>query len=419
MARFIGIRHRVKKTAAGEARPTQVVILHDGKTTKIDLPDDQAELDFVRTLFPKSYRAVKPTDNLAIFLAHHLQWKKAKNSQSAVGLPEGFVCKVGKDVMILDKVPAIYEGLQAGDVVGMVLGGSGDRLAAALSRRGEHIGATVWRVPPKDFSFWRGEASKDEDANLLAQMVRDRQSSFYQVENRDRDLIRVGSALRARQEAMQARIACAQRLRASFIGSVFLSEEGFFPEGQIDNEFILQSSNNVVLQNLAKEERLCDRELEKAVKATALWDNIFAPIEGVGPRLAAAFISGIVDVRRFSSEAKLKKFCGAHVLEDGSFPRRRRGQVANWSPDLRQALFLLGDQFNRRPDSPWGMKLRDYKVKLRAKHPEPVVVDGTKHYSDGHIHRMATWRTLTKFVEWLYSEWWKLEIQYQESRVAA
>ena len=57
----------------------------------------------------------------------------------------------------------------------------------------------------------------------------------------------------------------------------------------------------------------------------------------------------------------------------------------------------------------WGKKLREYKVKLREKHPEVVEVGGKKRYTDGHIHKMALWRTITKFAEWLYNEWWKLE----------
>ena len=97
-----------------------------------------------------------------------------------------------------------------------------------------------------------------------------------------------------------------------------------------------------------------------------------------------------------------------------------------------------------------GQKLRENKVLFREKHPYPLlVVDsgehagsyelrpgtftrdaksgtytlkvttdgatttitgirGTTKYSAVHIHKMATWRTLTQFVEHLWKEWWRL-----------
>ncbi|KKR48891.1 MAG: hypothetical protein UT86_C0002G0066 [Candidatus Magasanikbacteria bacterium GW2011_GWC2_40_17] len=424
MERFIGIRHRVKKTTAGQARPTQIFILGGGKKGQdlvLDLPDEQSELDFAHGVLVAAMRDVKMGEDVSIFPPHQLGWRKVKDDEDVSALPKGFFKKEGKDRYVLGKVPAAFEGLREGDVVGMILGGSGDRLAAALSRSGENVGASVYRVPSFVFKNWRGQdEDKDKDAELLAQKVRNERGSFYKVESRDRAFIRVSEALSFRQEALAARIACEQRLHASFIGSIFLSERGLYPEGMIEKEYQRRSANDMVLQNLEEELKRRESELKKAVEATALWDRVFAPISGVGPRLAAAFIASIVDIRRFETDAKLKAYCGAHVLPDGRFPRRRGGEVANWSPDLRQALYLLGDQFNRRPDSVWGQKLISYKAKFRDRHAKEIGTNGKSRYSDGHIHRMATWRTLTKFVEWLWKEWWKLEKDRQrEERQAA
>jgi len=123
--------------------------------------------------------------------------------------------------------------------------------------------------------------------------------------------------------------------------------------------------------------------------------------------------------------AKVKHQCGVHIASDGSFPRRRAGQVANWSPQARQALYLLCDQFNRRPDSEWGQKLLAQKAKYRQTHPEPVEVEKevtqngkkvkktVKLYTDGHIHKMALKWCATKFVEWMSREWLRLEKVYE------
>lgn len=451
MNRFIGIRHRVKQTAAGEARPTMVVICEGDEIIVRELPDDQAEMDFVHGRFPVAFRPVESDEDLSGFSNQHVQWRKLKKEEKP---PEGSKFRiVGKETQVAVRVPCQYDGLRAGDKVGLILGGSGDRLAAALSRRGEDIGATVWRIPPFCLKERRGDIKKDDDAALLARLIQSQPRLFYQVEVRDRGIISVDESLRARQEAMRQRIACEQRLRANFVGGLFLSEEGLYPEGQIEDEFNRRTANDVVLQNLREEEGRCNASLKNAVEATALWEKIFVPIEGVGSRLAAAFIAGIGDIRRFETDAKLKAYCGVHVLEDGRFPRKRGGEVANWQPALRQALFLLGEQFNRRPDSVWGTKLKGYKVKLRGAHPHPVLVAkdaagerhfelapgtfehdkktgeyiftvdnrsvrvrGTQRYGDGHIHKMAIWRTLTKFVEWIFREWWALENEYQQAQ---
>lgn len=388
--RVIGIRHRVKKTADGEARPTELCIFDGNETEMLELEDDNAELDFILGRFPVSYRDAKPEDDLAALPAHHMKRRKTPDGEKS-------------------RIPNGHVGLMAGDVVAMTLGGSGDRLAYALSRRAEAVGATVMRIPPFDLKAGRKEGEKDGDAALLARLAAEKPHLFTKVTSRDRQGILLRESLRAREDAMKARIGCEQRLRQQLIGAVFCREDGLFPEGSIEQSFDELKANDVILKALTTEERKRERELTKIVESLDVYEKVFAGVEGAGPMIAARLIAAIGDVRKFATDAKLKAFCGAHVLKDGGFARRRSGTVSNWSPTARQALYLLGDQFNRRPNSVWGAKLREYKRKFREKHPVPVIVDGKKRYGDGHIHRMATWRTLTKFVEWLWREWMRIE----------
>ena len=207
----------------------------------------------------------------------------------------------------------------------------------------------------------------------------------------------------------KARIACSQRLRQRLIGQIFCSEEGQYPEGEIELRYQELEANDTVYQNLCQEEKKREKELVGAVEELEIYRELFKPIEGCGPMIAARIIAAIGDIRLFASNAKLKAACGVHVLPDGRFPRHRSGEQANWNGLARQALYLLGEQFNRRPDSVWGQKLREYKKKFREKHPVVEVVNGKKRYTNGHIHNMAIWRTLTKFVERLWKDWWKIE----------
>jgi Transposase IS116/IS110/IS902 family len=372
--RFIGIQHRVKTTAAGEGHPTRVAIIDGKKTIISELKDEQAELDFINSL-------------------------------------------------------------QAGDVVGMILGGSGDYLAYAAHAKSKEVGAAVYRLPTYALKERRGEVldvpvskKKDDDHVLLARLVKDEPNIFYPLAETDASLIIVRVAWRNLWEAMQARMAAEQRFYQTFIGRTFTTPDGLYPIGGLEQATKEAKSSNKILSALYAEEAELEKSLKKALAKTAVFNELFLPLPGVGPKIAGRIISAVIDVRRFKTDAKLKKFMGVHVLSDGTFARRRHGQVANWHGDARQALYLLGDQFNRRPDSEWGQYLREMKRKMRERHPEPEMINrGTeekprmvKCYTDGHIHKMATWRTLTRFVEWLYVEWTRLEgVAYSEPKKLA
>lgn len=349
--RIIGLSHRVKMTVEGKPRPTELTIIEDEKSSRLSLKEEQDELEFVM-------------------------------------------------------------GLREGDTVAMILGGSGDCLAYALARQAEQAGARVLRIP--GFVLKKHAAEGREQHENLAVLAAERPDLFYEVTPRDRALILVREHWRALSEAMKARIACEQRLRQRFIGRAFTAKDGLFPEGGIEQAFDAEKASDIILLSLEKEERQRERELVKALHELDIYVKLFEPIEGVGPRIAARIISAIGDIRQFETKHKLKAFMGAHVLKDGTFPRRRRKQIANWHTDARQALYLLGDQFVKRPNSRWGQYQRKMKAGLRERHPVPVKEANSQgtmvtRYSDGHIHKMATWRTISRFVERLHKDWTRLE----------
>lgn len=524
-SRIIGIRHRRKQTAEGDAKPTCVAIVDGGKTTLHDLGDDTAELDFLLKRFPIEWRRVDPDENLDWFdgetcpggyRRHQCKWRKVKEDEDASTLNESHLsCNKKEEPVCCTHVPVAFEGLQKGDKVAMILGGSGDRFAGALSRRGKEIDAQAYRIPPYRFFGRRGERSKDDDQLLLAELFSQEPHLFYLVRPRDVRTISVKVALIIRQDALKSRIACGQRIIQRHCGQIFLSPEGFYPEGVIEDQYDEAKANDVVYQALKAEQKLRDKELAEAVKAAPVW-KIFEPIEGCGPRVAAGLIAPIADIRRFWVEpdqaemdrlkqeladhkrlggfdsdkvhvvdritpdmndyqqlqlvaawqrqngkteqadwleraiaghrqraklrrkarnrgkARLKAFCGVHVIDfdehgqplsESQFPRRRRGKTSNWNPIARQTLYLLGDQFNRRPKSDWGMKLLENKRRQRELYPDIIekkvsVTKGgkttektVKMYTDGHILKRALWRTRTRFVEFLFNEWTRLEVE--------
>jgi hypothetical protein len=421
--RIIGIRHRCKITKDNEAHPTMLCILDNTNFSYLELETESDELDWLKCDYPVKYRDFDLTDNDNVqnYKSRHLKWKKI-TPEKADGLPLKSVKIEGRNYYVLDKVPTEYDGLKPGDTVVMILGGSGDRLAAALATRGEAIGAKVFRVPTKELIKLRGW-KKEKDHEFLVRLWQKSPEVFYLFRNFDREIIEIAVASRDRAEALKAKVACENRVTGNLIGSLFLNPDGQYPDGEIDQLAKEAKANDEILQNLIKHLAKADKALEKAVTASAIW-TILEPIKGVGPRIAADLIASIGDIRRFATDAKLKKFCGVHVIgnnnETGIFPRKRRGIQCDWNGNCRQALYLLGDQFNRRPDSQWGEVLISYKKKLRQKYPGAIEVEngkGTKikKYTNGHIHKMAIWKTLSKFVEGLWKAWWEIEKSRQVS----
>ncbi|MBI5003933.1 transposase [Candidatus Kaiserbacteria bacterium] len=408
MVRIIGIRHRVKKTAENESRPTQVVILNErgDQIADYELADEQAELDFARGVFPVSFRVLRNDERITDIPVRHLKLKKLKAGQEA---REDRIVRDGKDRSVAVKIADAFDGLKSGDRVAMILGGSGDCFALALARRGEDIGASVHRISPANLLDRRGDASKGQDAELLANLLIRDPDTFYPLRSRDAQIIRIREAFRSRIDVMKDRIACEQRLRQRLVGQIFCRPDGNFPEGAIEKMYDEAKANDLIYKTLCKEEAARERELEKVVEASGVWEHVLGHVEGMGSKIASRIIASVVDIRRMRSKEVFKAFAGVHVLPGGKFARRRNGQQSNWNPDVRQALYLLGDQMNRRPDSYWGQKLRANKTHFRRVHPETIIVDGVKRYNDMHIHNMALWRTFTQFAMWLYREWSRFE----------
>lgn len=167
-------------------------------------------------------------------------------------------------------------------------------------------------------------------------------------------------------------------------------------------------------------------------------------------------ITTLVEVRKLTMRAysrgmaKFRAYCGVHLRtidKNGNpihprlqFPRKRRRSevstgLANWNNAIRQALYLLVEQANRRPESFWGKKLLENKKRFRAKHPEPEMIPSAdpktgkdkinaktgevvlvECYTIGHIHKMAWWATAQQIANHIFNEWNKIEDEREVRR---
>ena len=72
--RIIGIRHRIKQTKEGQAKPTQIAVW-DGKKKVLtyNLADETAELEWVKGSTPIKWRAKTEEDDLSQLPEHHIK----------------------------------------------------------------------------------------------------------------------------------------------------------------------------------------------------------------------------------------------------------------------------------------------------------------------------------------------------------
>jgi len=407
MSRIIGIRHRIKRTAKGEARPTQVTILEEGKEPVVHkLADETAELDFLVGLLPTKWKIL------------------AEGETPEPGLPVHHIMPFGERF----KVPASYDGLKDKDRIAMSLGGSGDYFAFSLSLRGEQIGAKVFRIPPYKLKEYRQENSKDDDSLFLAQLLDIDPSSFLATAQKDRKLILLKQSYDGLEQAKKARIACEQRLRQLVIGRVFCTPD-LYHVGALEKEFERAKASDELLKLLQKDERARAKEVEEALESFPIYTSVLANVKGFGPKMAARIIAGAGDVRKFATIAKWKAYCGVHLVpspigvdESGDsetsfvmpkfiYPRRRVGAKSNWNDQCRQGFYLFATYCVKSKNSEWGQKFLAYKEHFQLTHPEVVVAGKRKLYTKGHIHQMALARTMTKFAEYMYRQWSRLETE--------
>ena len=218
------------------------------------------------------------------------------------------------------------------------------------------------------------------------------------------DVIKVKELLKLREDAQDERIKCEQRLYQRSRIQAFTGEH----EGSIKDTHLALQANDAIYQNRSEEEKRCEKELKKAVRELDVWKEIFEGIKGCGEMLAAKIIAPIGDIRRFSNASKFKKFCGVHVMEDGTFPRNRSGACSGYGEYPRLAIWwLVKEQFPKNGNKYWKDMVDRYRISFREKHP--VEDNGQIKYSDAHILKMANWRTANRFAVWLYEEWTKIE----------
>lgn len=188
------------------------------------------------------------------------------------------------------------------------------------------------------------------------------------------DTSMVGFYADALSDLEAARIANGNRLSA-------LTRSAEDSDGEIRGYGLTDDHDSVkvmhaVVDSLAVTEAKLTRALEKAMKAHPLgpW---MADQHGIGFKQGGRLLASINDpywntlYDRPRQVSELWAYCGFHVLDNGTAPKRAKGQKANWSQDARKRCWLIAQSI------------------VKAGGPYRSVYDAAKLKYDGAVHVSA------------------------------
>lgn len=99
------------------------------------------------------------------------------------------------------------------------------------------------------------------------------------------------------------------------------------------------------LTRLESQETDIVKQLRRQLKTMPVFTEFLDPIKGVGPAVSSGLLSLVGDFDRFPRVSSMWKYFGLDV-RDGKAPRRKKGEVANWSQAGRSLLLgVLADSF--------------------------------------------------------------------------
>jgi len=208
-----------------------------------------------------------------------------------------------------------------------------------------------------------------------------------------------------------------------------LSMPGETPTAEFDDLLKSHTATTGKVDGLETVKNRISREIDKTLKDWQIWTEWLVKIPGLGPYLGAKLIilfyvkfvpvckhcngpveredgamicqdcgeaakgDGLLqyraDEKDFATISKWWAYMGRHTV-DGVMPKRKKGEVANWSTPGRTLGFHIGDQFNRqKSDHPYKALLIDRKKKHERNHED---------WSKGHIHNAAKNETVKIFL---------------------
>jgi hypothetical protein len=206
--------------------------------------------------------------------------------------------------------------------------------------------------------------------------------------------------------------------------------------------------DKIVLKETAEKDFEKALELEKEIEneyERIIWREIkdfpivrdwLIKVKGVGPRISGLLVANLLPISRFPTVAKMWAYCGLHVI-DGRAARRKVGEKANWSQELKITAWKAGKSFIKlKKGGPyadiyrsykeylinrevvkngnviWTKKLKDtkwYAVHIPEGMETPEKIKEKPEWTLGRIDNMALRRSVKLFLAHLWQVWRVME----------
>lgn len=289
--------------------------------------------------------------------------------------------------------------LKDGDVLYLEMGGLAEDAALGAYRRG----VRVLRIPPvllkKHEKEMAGNGDEKSARHHTIRAVAEKSPElFYELVPADTGVIEVSILARDWQGTMRDRIRAGNRRYRRFYRRVILNPAQFadLTKAELKKKAQEWVESDAGWKAIASEEEECKAELASAVKRLSLYKEVFEPIEGVGPGVAARFIMAIGRMDRFPSEGSFRAYCG-YGLKDGVRQDKKSGETISYSPKAKNAVGQFMTWLMRYgKNTEYGKMLAERLAFEQGAHPE-----WTERRQRGRARTWVAWRFLRR----IYKTW--------------
>lgn len=306
--------------------------------------------------------------------------------------------------------------LDPGELLGL-MGGTGQ----AVFVRAQQLGWSVKRIPWHRLEQVIGNsvagASEAERAAQLAAAWQQDPDAFYLAHEPDERIYLIRELTRVRLAIQETYRKPAQLQYQAVYRELapLLPEEGRLV--RIRTTF----ADSAMIAGAKQDEQALEAQIKHLVAGLSIWealhpakDGVLPRVLGLGPSLGGSLIGEIGDIRRFERPENLRAYARFHVNGEGGFPRRRRGEVANWNKYLNRAVWLWSSDQVARYDHIWRQLYLWHKAHELRQHPEAErrpKADGNgtaAYYTLGHLDKRAKRRVGSKLLEYVFDLWWAI-----------
>lgn len=179
-------------------------------------------------------------------------------------------------------------------------------------------------------------------------------------------------------------------------------------EGALDRIGMLESEKLFMRETfhtgLKRLEGQMERRCLKHLETLPIWTEYLEKVRGIGPRLGASLVSIIANPARFENNSALYKYAGL-VSVDGVIQKRRKGEQAKWSSELKTTLYKLTDSWIKL-----GGGYRKYYDQFKKRETERNLQrPKEEQLSKGHIDARTRRRTAKLFLSHFLQRWREIE----------